>query len=185
MRNYRSILKTLSGVLSLMFFMSSCSPQLSTFNSKMLKEGKWSDNELKRIQFYLSDDIVIYRKVTEGASEITSGQIKIVRGEKIEEVRIKAGTPGVFLFRAKEENFAIGFDQGSDKRYLMFGPNPKRADSYVLLASEWENRAGKVRYDDKFYFTNSESALASLMVDYSKIRRQEVSTNTAGGRRVE
>ncbi|HEY9704650.1 MAG TPA: hypothetical protein V6C58_19570 [Allocoleopsis sp.] len=163
---------------------TSCSPELRPFTSNLLQEGGFNDVQLKKIQFYLSDDIIIQRRVTEGASEISSGTIKIVKGEKIEEVRIKRGTPGVFLFRANNDHFAISFDEKSDKRYLMFGANPKKRGTYVLLASEWKDRNGKVRYDDKFYFTDEQSAIAALLVDLRKIRRIEVDSETAKGRKV-
>ena len=168
-----------------LLFAASCGPELRPFTTNLLKEGAWSDTNLKQIQFYLSDDVVIRRKLTEGSSEITSGTIKIVKGEKMEEVRIPHGTPGVFLFRAKDDHFAIGFDGSSDKRYLMFGPNPKQRGTYVLLASEWQDRQGKVRYDDKFYFSNPDAAWANLMVDVKKIKHVEVSSNTVKGRKIE
>jgi hypothetical protein len=107
-----------------------------------------------------------------------------VRGEKLEEIRIPRGTPGVFLFKAKDNNFAVSFDATSDKRFLMFGPNPKQSGRYVLLASEWQNRQGKVKYDDKAYYTTDESALANLLVDFRKISQREVQTEVARGRKV-
>jgi hypothetical protein len=162
----------------------SCSPELRPFTKNILQEGGWGDSDLKKIQFYLSDDVLIRRNLTEGSSEITSGTIKIVKGEKVEEVRIKRGTPGVFLFRAKEDHFAIGFDGSSDKRFLMFGPNPKQRGTYVLLASEWKDRQGKVRYDDKFYFTDEGGTWANLMVDLTKIRKVQVASSTVKGRKV-
>lgn len=171
---------------SFILFMSSCSRELRPFTSNVLQEGRWSDTELGKIQFYLSDDIVIRRNLTEGVNEISSGgAIKIVKGEKVEEVRIPRGTPGVFLFRANDDHFAIGFDAANDKRYLMFGPNPKRQGSYVLLASEWKNRLGKVRYDNRFFFTDEPSAMAALLVDLRKIRSVEINSKTERGRRVE
>jgi hypothetical protein len=166
--------------------LSSCSRELRPFTQNILKEGNWSDTELQKIQFYLSEDIVIRRKLTEGVNEIASGgSIKIFKGEKVEEVRIPRGTPGVFLQRVGNDHFAIGFDASTDKRYLMFGPNPKRQGSYVLLASEWKNSYGKVRYDDRFFFTDEQSAMASLLVDLRKIKSVEVSSKTERGRRVQ
>lgn len=169
----------------LMGLLSSCATELRPFTNNLLKEGNWSDSELKKIQFYLSNDLVISRVLTGGMSEITSGTIKMVKGQKVEEVRIPRGTPGVFLFRANDDHFAIGFDGSSDKRYLMFGPNPKQKGTYVLLASEWENRRGRVRFDDKYYFTNPDGAWANLMVDVRKIRTVEIKSNTVRGRKVE
>jgi hypothetical protein len=171
---------------ALLLFFTSCSRELRPFTANILREGNWSDTELSKIQFYLSEDIVIRRKLTEGANEISSGgSIKIFKGEKVEEVRIPHGTPGVFLFRAGDNHFAVGFDATNDKRYLMFGPNPKRQGSYVLLASEWKNQLGKVRYDDRFFFTDEPSAWSSLLVDVRKIKSVEVTSKTERGRRVQ
>ena len=83
-----------------------CSPELRPFTTNILQEGGWSDSDLQKIQFYLSDDIVIRRNLSEGTSEITSGTIKIVKGVRVEEVRIRKGTPGTFLFRADKNHFA-------------------------------------------------------------------------------
>jgi hypothetical protein len=173
------------GIFIIVATVTSCSPELRPFTSKLLDEGGWRDNDLKKIQFYVSDDIVIRRKITDGSTEISSGTIKMVKGVNVEEVRIKRGTPGIFLFRVKEDKFAVSFDGTSDKRYLMFGPNPKRRGEYVLLASEWQDKKGKVRYDEKFYFTDGESAWANLMVDLKKFKKVDVSSNTAKGRKVE
>jgi hypothetical protein len=76
--------------------LTACGPELRPFSTKLLNEGGWRDNDLKKIQFYVSEDVVIRRKITDGSSEITSGTIKMVKGVRVEEVRIKRGTPGVF-----------------------------------------------------------------------------------------
>jgi hypothetical protein len=163
----------------------SCSPHLQPFTSNTLQAVNNSEDNLKRIQFYLSEDVVIYRNVTRQNGDIVAGKIKIVQGHEVDEVRIPKGTPGVFLFRVKENNFAVSFDAGNDKRYLTFGPNPKRGGTYVLLATDWKDRKGRVHYDDKVYWAAGESAFASLMVDLDKVRKTETQSRVAGGRKVQ
>ena len=63
-----------------------CSPTLTPFSQKLYDDQKWSLEELQKIQFYLSDDIVLYRKVASGETTIKNGKIKMVNGEKIEEI---------------------------------------------------------------------------------------------------
>ncbi|MBP7274141.1 MAG: hypothetical protein KA974_09880 [Saprospiraceae bacterium] len=163
---------------------SSCSPSLSPFTEKLYQQNKWDDDELKRIQFYLSNDVVLQRKRTEGSSKIISGEIKVINGEEIEQVTIKHGTPGVFLFRKGDDKFAIGFES-SNTRYLVFGPNPKRRGYYVLMASDWDNRQGKIEYDSKTFYTMSESVSAILLVDLKKATRTSVKSRTAKGRKID
>ena len=165
-------------------FLSSCSPQLSVFSSKLYEEQKWSDDELKKIQFYLSDDLTIYRYLDEeGSSTITSGEIKIVDGRKTEQVYFKSGTPGVFLFRPKDDHFAVSFESKDDAHYLTFGPNPKYGGQYMLLASEWDKRSGKVTYAGKKFYTSS-NVIPRLLVNLKKTSYYKTEGRTAGGRTI-
>ncbi len=164
---------------------SSCSPRLTPFTQDLYDENGWTDNDLERIQFYLSEDIILRRGVNEGGSTITSGKIKIVNGKKIEETIIRKGTPGVFVFRPKEDRFAISFESG-DKRYLIFGPSKRNDDKYTLRAAEWDKSKGQgqITYNGEKYYTPTRSAYAALMVDLKKVGNTEKKSRTAKGRTV-
>ncbi|MEO1517587.1 MAG: hypothetical protein AAFV95_21365 [Bacteroidota bacterium] len=166
--------------------LSSCSPKLTPFTQRLQNEQQWGERDLRKIQFYLSDNIVLRRKATAGDSKIESGEIKIVNGERVEEIVIPKGTPGVFLFHPndKKNRFAVSFESGSDGRYLMFGPNPRSGNRYVLLASEWKRRGGEVTYDGRRYFTPSSSAYAALMVDLKRTKKVSVRSRKAKGRTI-
>ena len=175
--------------LSILFLgimtLNACSPKLRPFTQDLYNDFNWSDSELKRIQFYVSDDIVLHREAKSGQSEIISGEIKVVDGRRVEEVIIRRGTPGVLLFKPKDNRFAVSFEEGSDERFLMFGPSPKANGRYVLLASDWNRRKGKVSYDGKTFTTPSSSAFAALMVDLRKINKVSVKSRQAGGRKID
>lgn len=172
-------------LLGILIFLASCSPNLHYFTQDLYNQNQWSESELSRIQFYLSQDLALRRQISEGESTIREGSIRIIDGQKVEEIVIPAGTPGVFQFSPKENRLAVSFEGGSDKRYLMFGPNPKLDNRYVLLASEWEDRQGKVTYDGGNYWVPAGNAMASLMVDLKRIRNVEVQSRVAGGRKVD
>ena len=169
----------------LLFTMNACSPRLSPFTQRLYNDNNWTESELKRIQFYVSQDIVLHREASSGRSTIESGEIKMINGKKVEEVVVRKGTPGVIVFLPKKNRFAVSFESNGDDRYLMFGPNPKAGNRYVLLASDWKRRRGKVTYDGKSDYTPSESAYAALMVDLKKIRKVSVKSRTAKGRKVD
>jgi len=165
--------------------LSSCGPRLTPFTQDLYHENGWTDDDLEKIQFYLSEDIILRRGVTKGYSSISSGKIKIVDGKKIEETKIRKGTPGVFLFRPKEDRFAISFESG-DKKFLIFGPSRKKNGEYTLRAAEWdkEKRQGQITYDGKKYYTPSKIAYATLMVDLKKAGNSSIKSRTAKGRTV-
>lgn len=165
-------------------FSASCSPVLSPFTESLYRQNRWTESELKQIQFYVSDNIVLRRVLSGSASEIVSGEIKMIDGKQVEEVVIRSGTPGVLLFMPKSDRFAIGFESDTDDRFLMFGPNPKMKGRFALLASEWEDRSGIVTYGDKKYRVASTGAFSSLMVNLRNISKTSVSSRTAGGRKV-
>lgn len=177
-------LKNILPLFLIGLFLASCSPRLTPFTQRLYEESKWTKAELKKIQFYLSEDIKLKRSLSGGSSEIINGKIKIEDGREIEEVVIPKMTPGVFVFSPKEKRFAISFED-SDARFLMFGPNPKAGNRYVLLASEWKGRVGKVKYDDKNWRVDADDAISNLLVDLKKIRKTTVSSRTAGGRKVD
>jgi hypothetical protein len=165
--------------------LASCSPNLHYFTQDLYRENNWSDQELKQIQFYLSNDIVLRREANSGEGLIRDGAIRIRNGRKVEEIVIPRGTPGVFLFSPKENRFAVSFEKNGDTRYLMFGPNPKLGDRYVLLASDWDQRQGKVTYDQSTWWVDADQALAGLMVDLKRSKRVTVRSRVAQGRTVE
>lgn len=165
--------------------LTACSPRLTPFTQQLVDENSWTDAELKKIQFYLSHDVILRRQLVDGSATIRGGEIKIVNGKQVEEIIIPNGTPGVLLFQPKTQRFAIGFEEGSDTRYLMFGPNSKVGGKYVLLASEWQKRQGKVTYEGESYWVDGTNAIASLMVDLKRISKTNVKTRTAGGRTID
>jgi len=170
--------------LGLLLTLGACSPRLTPFTQDLHEEFGWSESELQKIQFYLSRPVVLRREFNKGSSEIVSGKIKMVNGRKVEEVVIAAGTPGVVLFQPKTDRLAVSFEDGSQERFLMFGPNPHVNDKFVLLASSWDKNKGKVTYENKSWSTPSNSAYAALMVDLRKIRQTKVNSRRAGGRSV-
>ncbi len=162
-----------------------CSPALTTFTRSLYDEQNFSDSDLKRIQFYLSSDLILYRNLTENNKyQIDEGSVRVRGGKKVQEIVIKAGTPGVFISRPDADHFAISFEAGDDARYLMFGPNPKNGGQYELLASNWDRRTGTVTYANEKFQTYSE-VIPKLLVDLRQTRSFTRERSIVGGRRVE
>ena len=96
-------------LLSLLVLISACSPKLTPFTQRVYDEFDWSVDDLKQVQFYLSDDIVLNRKVSQGETAISGGKIKVLDGQKVEQVVFKAGTPGLLLFSPKQKQICSKF----------------------------------------------------------------------------
>jgi len=167
------------------FLLTNCSPILTPFTQKIYDENAWSDGDLKRIQFYLSEDIILRRKFNEGESTIENGKIRNIQGEKIEEIIFRKGTPCVYLFAPKSNRFAISFEASEPAKYLMFGPNPKYGNRYMLLGKEWDRNTGTITYNGLNWYTTTESAISTLLVDMQKSNFSERNAQVVKGQRVE
>ena len=162
--------------------LASCK-NLVPYTDAMKKEHNWSADQLKGVQFYLSHDVILRRELTKGTSEIIHGKIKMVDGRKVDEILIKAGTPGVLTDMPKDSKMLVSFEIGDD-HYLSFGVNPNKSDRFVLLASDWNNGMGKVHYAGDEYYTDQDSHYAFLMVDLHKIDQRVLSQHVAKGRKI-
>ncbi len=177
------ILTLYSLILFTSFF--SCSPSLTPITSELIKDNRWNEDDLKKIQFYNSGDIILTRRLNSGESSIKGGKIIVRNGERIEEVVIKNGTPGVLLFMPKEDRYAISFDNDSNEKYLIFGPNPKMSSRIVLLGKEWDYRVGKVSYNGQIYNTTTDAAFSALLINLKKASQVTRHTEIAKGRKVD
>jgi len=171
---------------SLVFFtilLSSCGPRLSPLTQRLVDDQNWSESELKRIQFYLSEDLVLTRELRDGKSEIRNGQVKIIDGREVEQIVFKRNTPGVFVFSPKTQRMAVSFERNDDN-FLVFGPNPNAGNRYVLLATDWNRRSGTVSYSGKKWRVNSADAYASLLIPLKRLRNRDVNGKVVGGRKL-
>ncbi|MTB49504.1 hypothetical protein [Lewinella sp. W8] len=162
---------------------SSCGPKLSPLSQRLIEDQGWNEDDLKRIQFYLSEDLILNRELRGGSSEIRNGQVKIVDGREVEQMVFKRNTPGVFIFSPKTQRMAISFER-QDDNYLVFGPNPKAGNRYTLLASDWNRRRGTVTYAGQTWQVSSNDAFASLLIPLKRLRDNEVRGRVAGGRKL-
>lgn len=163
--------------------LSGCGPRLSPLTQRLVEQQNWSENELKRIQFYLSEDLTLTRELRSGGSEIRNGQVKVLDGREVEQILFRKNTPGVFTFSPKERRIAVSFEGSSDD-FLVFGPNPQAGNRYVLLASDWGRNFGTVTYGGKKWRVSSADAYASLMIPLKMLRRADVNGKVVGGRRL-
>lgn len=183
MMNRTSLLLS-SFLFVLAFAFTSCSPTLSPFTQSLYEDNNWTEDDLRQIQFYLSNDIVLYRELNQGKSEIIEGEIKVVDGQKRDQITFKSGTPGVFMFSPKANRFAVSFEDGGDDRFLIFGPSPKSSHRYVLMASNWDRHSGIVTYAGQKWTVNANNAFTALLVDLKRLHNVDVNSRVASGRKV-
>ncbi len=164
--------------------LGSCSPRLTVLDSLVRDQNNWSEQELGKIQFYLSEDLVLTRERKSGSTAIVEGRVRVKDGRNVEELVFERGTPGVVLFQTDEGNLAIGFDARRDDRYLMFGPNPKRGNEYTLLGRSAGRYSASVTYDDKQWEVGVGNADVRLLFDMRSRGTTKRNRQSVGGRKI-
>lgn len=164
---------------------SSCSSPYTYFTKDLYAAQQWTADDIGRIQFYLSKDIVLSRSIGADETRISEGKIEVVNGRSVERVIIRARTPGILVHMPNEDRFAISFEEAEDNAFLMFGPNTNHGNRYVLLAQEWQRDIGQVHYKGNLYSVDASSAYSSLMVNMKKEGVNEYKVQNVSGRTVQ
>ncbi|MGB0884863.1 MAG: hypothetical protein ACPGVH_02170 [Chitinophagales bacterium] len=176
-------MKNLILVFLSVILLSACKT-LVPFTQDLKNDNGWKEAELKQIQFYASNSIVLHRQLSQSETAIESGKIKIRNGKKVEEIIIKKGTPGVLTSMPDGKRMAISFEI-DDSHYLTFGPYSNKGDRYYLMLKEFKkNQYAKVTYVDKAFYIAPESLNAFLQIDIKKILKEDRKQRVAGGRKI-
>jgi len=149
MRNLRIYLIT--GIFPL--FMMSCASSRVPFTQQLRDQNKLNMEELKSIQFYTSNTLVLKRGENQDIKETEKGELTVVKDAKVEEVIIRAGTPCVIKEVVDGNRITVSFNQDGSK-YLVFGSVSNRDGYYTLMARDWKNGKGKVNYGEQTFMTS-------------------------------
>lgn len=183
LNNVKQIMQYSISMVLLALFLNSCKTYVP-FTKQLKAKNNWKKEDVKKIQFYLSNTIVLHRQMGESETTIESGKIKIVDGKKVEEIIIKRRTPGVVTNFRENNKMAISFEI-NDGHFLTFGSYSKRGGRYYLMLDSYKkDQWSKVTYVNKKYYISPESLQSFLQVDMKKIKKEERNQRVAEGRKI-
>lgn len=182
-------------VLVLLFFASSCKVNFTrSLRSDIEKQGL----DLKKIQYYNSQKIVLRRVLTTSDTRVASGEVRLHNGLQIEEIKIKKNTPGVcdslmkdgmFVRFENEKGRFIVFQESGYGEYLMkadkWDPKTIGAQTSEGYAQFLELNKGEVLYEGKKYFTNTSISRPKLKIKKKETSKFAKSSRKASGVRVQ
>jgi hypothetical protein len=175
--------------LSLLFSCSS-SKKLSKSYVPFTRELKLKlekDNiDLKQVQFYVDQKLILSRNLGDQKVEVHSGVVKLENGKFINEVIVPAFTPGV-CEATDNDKLMVSFEKGNNN--LAFGPGRGYTfNEYVLYGTEWKNGTASVTFDsNKFRArcgTCQDVASATLVIRKSELDKIDRKIRTLKGRTV-
>lgn len=151
------------------------------YTSAVQTKYKLTDRDISKIQFYLSDQIVLYRASNDGQASANDGELIVHSDRQKHEVILRKGTPGV-VTEVMGDRLVVSFEYGKGKA-LVFG-NTHFEAPYYLMAEEWERKHGRLEYAGDVYYAAPGSGTAHLTLRLKKLRQLEKKTRIAKGRRL-
>jgi hypothetical protein len=161
-----------------------CSSSIPFTNDDKIKYNLTED-KLKKLQFFVSRDIVLQRgERSDEAQEFDQdGKLIVSSSASLDEIYIKEGTPGVVVKVMDGNRLAVSFDATDDNKYLVFG-DPNNRGRYNLMGAEWNNGKGKINYGGKVYYVMPGGAGAYLKYKMKKVSENRKSQSAVKGRKV-
>lgn len=153
-----------AAILVAIVALAGCATGRIPFSQTVRDQYQLDGDDLKNLQYVISDDITLQRDFRREEGEISkSHKLVIKEGGLVEEVFIAAGTPGIAT-KVGPTFIAVSFEPGGS---LVFGTSASDRDpdrTYKLLAKRWTDYYGELIYDDKTYYAVKESSEAYLEV---------------------
>lgn len=173
---------------------------LVPFTHELRAQSGLTGDELKNLQFYTSNKMVLRRELESGGRQITEGhKLRITSGKLIEEVVVDARTPGIAV-AVSPETITVSFEPGSSLEFVLSGerftqtsasrpsgfaeaPEPfpgnhSDRSAYPERGSELTGNYwlgvgsnGRVRYEGKAFDLIDSSNESYLMIDAESLNR--------------
>jgi hypothetical protein len=142
--------------------------------------------DLKEVQFYIDQKLVLSRNLGDQKVEVKSGVVKLENGKYINDVIIPSFTPGI-CDATENDKLMISFEKGNND--LAFGPGSGYTfNDYVLYGTEWKDGTAAVTYDsNKFRArcgTCADVASATLVIRKKELDKMERNSRVLKGRTV-
>ncbi len=154
------------------------------YTQSIQKKYKLTESDLKKIQFYTSADIILYKSKQDGSVKTEGGELVINKDKNVEKIIIKANTPGVVTEVIESDKIAVSFEVG-DGKFLVFGVGNKNG-YYYLQAKEWtKGKRGKLSYGGATWYASKGSGETYLLLKIKKLEKFQQSQKVIKGRKIE
>lgn len=140
--------------------------------------------DVKRVQFYIDQKIILTRVLDSAKAEVASGGVRFINGKLINEIIIPAYTPGI-IESADLNGLRVSFENGNS---FYFVP-AQDEDKFVVAGSNWDNGTVEIPYDKNIYraaaaITNGSVADVKLVVKLADVTKSDKKTRTLQGRKL-
>lgn len=157
------------------------------FTKDLYNRLKAYNIDVKKVQFFVDQQMVLNRYIDVNKAELKSGVVKFVNGRYTNEIVIPALTPCV-VDSIDYDGFRVSFEKGS-YNFFKFVNNKYSPDFFAFSGSNWKEGTAEIYYDKQVYRVSCGSCSSvsevRLMVKQSDMDKSETKTKTLTGRKVD
>ena len=165
----------------LVLTLNGCSPMVGLTNGA-IEQYDLSDEELHRIQYYISTELMLTRGNREGSTETNKGEVIVKNEDNIDQIRIKKNTPGILIDNREKGIVGISFEEGDD-RVLYFKPRYLNG-KYTLQSVTAQNNKEYVDYAGQKYYISNSSLNTYIKFKVKKVKKIKREQRVVGGRKI-
>ncbi len=158
---------------------------LIPFTRELYYKLKERNLDIRKLQFFIDQTIVLSRGIDNGNLDIQGGKIVNKYGINENKIELLALTPGI-VEAIEPEGLRVSFEQGSS---LFFINNKYSPVHFIFSGANWDNKGtAEVNYRNTIYRascgTCSSVSEAKLVVRQKDIDNNDVKTYTIPGRTI-
>ncbi|MFY8128526.1 MAG: hypothetical protein ACOVMM_09110 [Chitinophagaceae bacterium] len=157
---------------------------LIPFTRELYYRLKERNLDIRKLQFFIDQTIVLSRGTDNGNLDIQGGKIVNKYGINENKIELLALTPGI-VEAIEPDGLRVSFEQGSNLKFINNAFSPVH---FIFSGANWSNGTAEVNYRNTIYRascgTCGSVAEAKLVVRQKDIDNNDVKTYTIPGRTI-
>lgn len=161
----------------------SCGVKVPMTN-QLKQEYDLNENNMKKVQFYSSQTIILVKSKTSGSQGAVDGKLVISKNSEQERIIIPVNAKCIFDSYDKDGSVIIRFELGAGKT-IKFAVREGQASGKFYLDAKWiSGKGGEMNYGGDTYYATPESGSAYLMVVLKKLNKTKRKDRVVKGLKV-
>ena len=119
------------------------------FTRDLYNKLKVYNIDIKKVQFFIDQQVTLDRYVDVNKAEIKSGVLKFLNGRTINEIVVPALTPCV-VDSIDTDGFRVSFERGSSNVFKFIN-NKYSPEFFVFTGTNWKDGSAEVYFDKQIY----------------------------------
>ena len=147
------------------------------FTKELYNILKASNIDVRKVQFYVDQQIVLSRNLTQGKTEVINGVIKFSNGNYVDEVIIQQHTPCV-VDSVDYDGFRVSFGGGASNWFKFINSRQSTyPNNYVCSGTNWKDGSADLLYN-KLVYRGSCGTCGSLADVRLEVKQSEFDNST-------